>query len=113
VVDLESPKNDCTFYLLLYPLGDGASGEWTLTDRLRQAKALHYQEPTAEDKRGGMHGVSPYQSGPPDESTQTNQLRSTVLQTRMQRAGRRLLMQLIVAVVIGIIVGFVIAGIVN
>lgn len=113
VVDLEFSEHDCTFYLLLYPLSDGTSGEWTLTDRLRHAKALHYQEYTTEDERGGMHGVSPYQSGLPDESTQMNQLRSAVMQTRKQRAGRWLLMQLIVAVVIGIIVGLVIAGAVN
>jgi hypothetical protein len=94
-------------------LSDGTSDESTLTDRLRHAKALHYQEYTTEDERGGMHGVSPYQSGLPDESTQMNQLRSAVMPTRKQRAGRWLLMQLIVAVVIGIIVGLVIAGAVN
>jgi hypothetical protein len=113
VVDPEFSEHDGTFYLLLYPLSDGTSGESTLTDRLRHAKALHYQEYTTEDERGGMHRVSPYQSGLPNESTQMNQLRSAVMQARKQRAGRWLLMQLIVAVVIGIIIGLVIAGAVN
>jgi hypothetical protein len=113
VVDLEFSVYDCTFYLHLYPLSDDTSGESTLTDRLRNAKALHYREHTTDDEHDEMRDVSLYQSGIPDEWTQMDQLRSAIMQTRTQRAGRRLLMQLLVAFVIVIIVGLVIAGAVS
>ena len=113
MVDLEFSVYDCTFYLRLYPLSDDTSGEFTLRDRLRHAKALHYQEHTTDDEHDEMPEVSVYQSGIPDEWTQTEHLRSAIMQTRTQRLGRRLLMQLLVAFVIVIIVGLVIAGAVN
>ena len=113
VVDLEFSVYDCTFYLRLYPLSDSTSREPTLTDRLRDAKELHYQEYTTDDEDDEMHDVSLYQSGIPDEWTQMDQLRSAIMQTRSQRAGRRLLIQLLVAFVIVIVVGLVIAGAVN
>jgi hypothetical protein len=110
VVDLEFSVYDRTFYLRVYPLSNGTSVEPTLTDRLRHAKALHYQKHTTDDEHNEIHDVSLYQSGVPDEWTQMDQLRSAIMQTRSQRAGRRLLMQLLVAFVI---VGLVIAGAVN
>jgi hypothetical protein len=113
VVDLEFSVYNCTFHLVLYPLSDDTWGESNLTDRLRLAKALHYQEYAPEDEHDEMFDASSYRSGLPDEGTQMNQLRSVVMQDRKPRAGRRLLMQLLVAVVIGIIVGLVIAGAVS
>lgn len=113
VVDLEFSVYDCTFYLRLYPLSDSTSRELTLTDRLRHAKALHYQEYTIDDDDDELHDVSLFQSGVPDGWAQMDQLRSAIMQARGQRAGRRLLMQLLVALVIVIIVGFAIAGAVN
>jgi len=113
VVDLEFSVYDCTFYLHLYPLSDGTSGELTLTDRLRHAKALHYQEHTTDDEHDEVREVSLYQSDIPDEWTQMDQSRSAIMQTRTQRSGRRLLMQLLVAFVFIIVVGLVIAGAVN
>jgi hypothetical protein len=113
VVDLEFSVYDCTFYLRLYALSDDTSGKSTLKDRLRHAKTLHYQEHTTDDEHDEMPEVSLYQSGIPDEWTQMEHLRSAIMQTRTQRAGRRLLMQFLVAFVIVIIVGLVIAGAVN
>lgn len=115
VVDLEFSLYDRTFYLYLrlYPLSDSTPEKSTLTDRLRHAKALHYQEYTTEDEHNEMHGVSLYPSGVPDEWTQMDQLRSAIMQTRSQRAGRRLLMQILFAFAIAIVVGLVIAGAVN
>ena len=113
VVDLEFSVYDCTVYVVLYPLSDDTSGESNLTDRLRLAKALHYQEYTPEDEHDEMFDASSYRSGLPEEGMQMNQLRSVVMQNRKPRDGRRLLMQLLVALLIGIVVGLVIAGAVS
>jgi hypothetical protein len=94
-----------SFYLDLHRLRDDPSSAASLTNRLRDAKALYYEEHDESDVRSA-HGL-----GVPDEWTQIDQLRSAIIQTRKRRAGRKSVMWLLFAVVI--VIALVLTGIVG
>ena len=100
VVELEISVYERNFYLRLHPLGDDISSPANLTNRLRDAKALHYEEYAADDEHGEMDVLSPHGSGVPDEATQIDQLRSAIIQTRKRRAGRKLVLWLLLAILV-------------
>lgn len=100
VLQLESSVNERTFYLCLYPLRDDASSPATLANRIRDAKALYYEEYTADDEHDETDVLSPHWSGVPNESKHFDQLRSAIVQTRRWRAGRSLVMSLLFAVIV-------------
>jgi hypothetical protein len=100
VVELEFSVYERSFYLRLHSLGDDVSSPATLTNRLRDAKALYYEGYAADDEHDETDLLSPHGSGVPDEWTQIDQLRSAVIQTRQRQAGRNLAMWLLVAVAI-------------
>ena len=99
-----------TVYLRLHPLTDGTSAGSSLTNRLREAKALHYQDFFGVDERDETDGVAPDRSGVQHEWAQLDKLRSAIVRSRKQRARRRLLIQIFLAVVV---VGLILAGTAN
>ncbi len=99
-MQLEPSVYERTFYLRLYPLRDDMSSPATLANRVRNAKALYYEQYTADDEHDEMDMLSPQSSGVPNESKQIDQLRSAIVQTRKRRAGRTLVMWLLFAVIV-------------
>jgi predicted nucleic acid-binding Zn ribbon protein len=100
VVELEFSVYERNFYLRLHPLRDDMSRPATLTNRLRDAKALHYEKYAGGVEHGETDDRSPHRPGVPDESTQIDQLRSAIIQTRKRRAAHRLVMWLLFAVLV-------------
>jgi hypothetical protein len=103
VVELESSVYERTFYLRLHPLRDDMSRPATLTNRLREAKALHYEDYTADDEHDDTDIFSAHGLGVPDEWTQIDQLRSAIIQTRGRRARRKLAMWLFAVIIIALV----------
>lgn len=97
VVEHESFVYERSFYVRLHSLRDDMSSPATLANRVRDAKALHSEEYTAD---GETDVLSSHGSGVPDESKQIDQLRSAIIQTRKTRAGLKLVMWLLAAVVV-------------
>jgi hypothetical protein len=110
VVEVEFSVYERTLYLRLHPLRDDMSSAATLTDRVRDAKALYYEE-YGDDERDGTDVLYPRGSGVPDKWTQIDQLRSAIIQTRKRQVGRRFVMWLLIAVVI--VNALVLTGIVS
>jgi hypothetical protein len=114
VTDLDFSVYDRTLYLRVYPLDDETSDGTSLTTRLREVKALHYEDYEFEDDHDDRFDFTAHQSGVlGDERAQLDQLRSTIIRTRKRRAGRRLLLQFVVAVSILVIIGLAIATVLN
>jgi hypothetical protein len=103
VVELEFSVFERTFYLRLHPLRDDMASPATLTNRLRDAKSLYYEEYAADNEHDETDVLSLHGSGVPDEWTQIDQLRSAILQTRRRRTGRKLATWLLAVIVIALV----------
>lgn len=115
-----------TIYLRVYPLRDDTSGEAPvtthlhrssdespLTKRLRELRALHYEDYMTDDEYDERRNffLDPSLALTSD-SVPTKQLRSDLIRTPKRRTGLRWLKRLLAAVVTVIIVGLVISGVV-
>jgi hypothetical protein len=109
VTDIDFSVYDRTVYLDVYPLQGALTRESTLTERLRELKELHYEDYISDDEFRERYNFAVDESGVlADDWMQVDQLRSSIIKTRRNRAGQRVLIQLLIVVVIVFLIGWAI-----
>ncbi len=102
-----------TVYLRVYRLKEDTSGESPFTKRLRELRALHYEDYIADDEYDERRSFLLDPSlALPDEWMQVNHLRPALIRSPRKKAGGRWLRRFLVAVGIVINLGLVISGVV-
>jgi hypothetical protein len=112
VTDLDFSVYDRTVYFDVYPLHGASTRESTLTERLRELKELHYEDYISDDEFRERYDFALDESDALDDDwMQVDQLRSTIIKTRKNKAGQRVLMQLVFLVAVVVLIGWAIYGV--
>lgn len=109
MTDLDFSVYDRTVYFDVYPLHGVSTREPTLTERLRELKELHYDDYISDDEFRERYNFALDESGGlGDDWMQVDQLRSSIIRTRKNRAGQRVLVQLLIMVIVVVLIGWAI-----
>ena len=109
MTDLDFSVYDRTVYFDVYPLPGATTRESTLTERLRELKELHYEDYISDDEFRERYNFALDESGVlGDDWMQVDQLRSSIIRTRRNKAGQRVLIQLLIVVAVMFLIGWAI-----